>query len=230
MSNETGKYCECGCGGEVNPGNRFILGHNSRTDNPFSGKHHSDKTKKMISEANINPSEAMRKKMSDAHIGIRLSEEHKRNISKSGIGRKVSEETRKRMSIAQTGKKMPPRTDEARQHMSAGMQGIPYEEWTGFISNGEYCEKFDQACRERIRAKYDYRCLICDKHQDENITKTGRQIALSVHHVDYSKMQGCDGEKWKLVPLCMICHAKTNCGDRGYWEEYIMELCEQRGI
>jgi len=36
--------CECGCGGEVNRGNKFIRGHNQK------GKHHSKKTKQKISD------------------------------------------------------------------------------------------------------------------------------------------------------------------------------------
>lgn len=324
MSNEIVKYCECGCGEEVNPGNRFILGHNSRVDNSFKGRHHSDKTKKMISEAKSNPSEETRKKMSDAKKGKSLSEEHKKNISKAGIGRKATEETRKKMSVAnsnpspetrkkmsiantgrkhspetrmkisiantgqkrsaetrkkmsiaksnpsqETRKKMSevhkrenlsdetrrklsdaqrsraPRSEETRRKMSESRKGTSLSDehkknlskshigllaganhpnWRGGISFGQYCDKFNDRKREEIRDQYDRLCLMCGKTEIEN----GRK--LSVHHVNYSKMQGCDGEYWLLVPLCMSCHAKTNCGDRSYWEEYIMELCKQRGI
>jgi len=96
------------------------------------------------------------------------------------------------------------------KRLSATRQGIPYEEWTGFVSNGEYCEKFNEACKERVREKYDYRCFVCDKSQNENITKNGEIRKLSVHHVDRNKNQGCDGVKWKLVPLCMSCHGKSH--------------------
>ena len=97
-------------------------------------------------------------------------------------------------------------TDESCQMMSAGHQGIPYEEWTGFSERNEYCEKFDEPCRERIREKYDYECFICGRLQEENITKNGKQKKLSVHHVDKNKGQGCDGVKWMLVPVCVYCH------------------------
>jgi len=38
------------------------------------------------------------------------------------------------------------------KRLSATRQGIPYEEWTGFVSNGEYCEKFNEACKEVLYA------------------------------------------------------------------------------
>ena len=105
---------------------------------------------------------------------------------------------------------MPPLTEERKRKISAAHQGIPLEEWTGFVSNGEYCEKFDEACRERIRAKYYHRCFICDTPQDENINKNGKMIKLAVHHIDMNKDQGCNGNEWKLVPLCLHCHPKAH--------------------
>lgn len=115
-------------------------------------------------------------------------------------------------------------TDEWRRNISVSMQGIPYEEWTGFVANGEYCEKFDETCRERIRAKYGCRCYICDKLQDENMTKTGRSIKLAVHHVDRNKMQGCNGVQWKLIPLCMTCHNKTHSNTWIARIEYLLNV------
>lgn len=126
------------------------------------------------------------------------------------FGKPWSEARRHAASIQRTGKKKPPRTLEWRKKRSAYMQGVPYEEWTGFSSNGEYCEKFDEACRERIRDKYNHRCFMCDKPQSENITKNGNQRALAVHHYDMNKEQGCNGVEWKLVPLCMSCHSKSH--------------------
>ena len=43
--------CECGCGGEAKPGNRFITGHNPRVNNSNSGKHFSEESKQKMSEA-----------------------------------------------------------------------------------------------------------------------------------------------------------------------------------
>ena len=114
--------------------------------------------------------------------------------------------------------------DDARGiKISSTWQGIPYEEWDGYATEERYCEKFDEACRARIRAKYGCRCFVCNRLQDENITKTGKVKKLSVHHVDKNKEQGCDGIAWNLVPVCMHCHAMTHMT---IWETRITWLLE----
>lgn len=113
-------------------------------------------------------------------------------------------------NISKSRSTQPPFNKERRQRVSAGCQGIPYEEWTGFTKNGEYCEKFDEACRERIRAKYDCMCFVCGLSQDDNVLKTNKRIKLSVHHVDKNKDQGCNGVKWNLIPLCIHCHGSAH--------------------
>lgn len=123
-------------------------------------------------------------------VSVPSTKIHRNNISASNKLREVTEKTKRKMS--------------------ATRQGIPYEEWTGYVGRGEYCEKFDDACRERIRAKYDYRCFLCDMPQDNNIPKTGKIWKLSVHHVDKNRDQGCNGIKWILIPLCLHCHTPAH--------------------
>lgn len=109
------------------------------------------------------------------------------------------------MSISQKGRKKPPKSEETKRRSSATRQGIPYEEWNGYASRGGiYCEEFDEACKERIREKYNRLCYVCDKNEKNN----GRK--LDVHHVDMNKDQGCNGNEWKLVPLCKVCHGKSH--------------------
>ena len=43
----------------------------------------------------------------------------------------------------------------------------------------------------------------------EQKEKGRRPFRLSVHHLDNDKEQGCNGKKWKLVPLCIHCHNST---------------------
>ena len=120
-------------------------------------------------------------------------------------------------SIYQTGSKRPPRTVEHLQKISAALQGIPHDEWDGFAARNNYCPKFNETCRERNRDKYDRLCFICGKSEEDNGEK------LSVHHVDMSKSQGCDGEKWKLVPVCRTCHSMSHTK---VWEsrlEYLID-------
>ena len=172
------------------------------------------KTKKYLSESTIN-------KMSIAGLGRPVSEETSLKLSIIGKRKIFTEEWCRKISKAKKGKKMPPFTDEHRhnmseaskgatfakehrQHLSAGQQGIPYDDWIGFSDGGEYCEKFDEACRERIREKYNRLCYVCDKNEESNNQK------LSVHHADMNKSQGCNGNEWKLVPLCRSCHAKAH--------------------
>lgn len=83
--------------------------------------------------------------------------------------------------------------------------------WKGGISYLPYCEKFNENKREEIREKHGRECFICGKSEEENGSK------LSVHHINYRKHQGCNGEKWSLLPLCRSCHTKTN-HKRLYWE------------
>ena len=67
-----------------------------------------------------------------------------------------------------------------------------------------YCKKFNNECREHNRDKYDRKCFLCGKDECYNRRR------LSVHHVDMNKTQGCDGVKWKLVPLCASCHFRSH--------------------
>lgn len=89
--------------------------HMSGEGHPMFGKHHSEETKKKISEARQNLSDEARKNLSIAakarctdewvermremNTGKHLTEEHKRKISESNKGKKVSEDTiRKRLT------------------------------------------------------------------------------------------------------------------------------------
>lgn len=83
-------------------------------NHPMYGKHHSEETKRKISEARKNLSDEARKNISDAakarctdewiermrkiNTGKKLTEEHKRKLSESNKGKKMSEEAiRKRL-------------------------------------------------------------------------------------------------------------------------------------
>ena len=81
ISNNSNKFlCQCGCGEFITVKSfhkrigipKFIKGHSSRVNNPMSGRHHSEET---------------RKKLSAAHLGKPFSEEHKRKLSESQKGK-----------------------------------------------------------------------------------------------------------------------------------------------
>jgi hypothetical protein len=108
-----------------------------------------------------------------------------------------------------------------REKHSAAMQHIPYDEWEQFASHLSYCPLFNEKCRESNREKYGRRCFLTGLLESENITKTGKQQKLSVHHIDMDKGQGCDGKRWKLVPLCKSWHPKVH---NKLWEARIIWL------
>ena len=100
--------------------------------------------------------------------------------------------------------------------------------WQGGISFGIYCPKFNTKKKEEIRNLFHRKCIICGKPEQENIITRGKRkglvIKLHVHHINYNKLQGCSGHKWKLAPLCNSCHAKTTTGNRKEWESKISEM------
>lgn len=127
-------------------------------------------------------------------------------------GVKHTPETKAKMSAVRTGTRVGENhplygkspTMATRRKFSATRQGISYDEWEGFATDSPYCPKFNEACRESNRVKYDRRCFLSDMTEDENGKK------LSVHHIDMNKQQGCDGYTWKLVPLSVKWHNRVH--------------------
>ena len=127
-------------------------------------------------------------------------------ISKIHKGKPMSEAQKKKISETLKGKPSYVRTEKTKRTSSALQQGITYDEWEKYTRNSPYCPAFNDKCRESNREKYDRRCFICGLPEVDNITSTGKHKRLSVHHVDMNKSAGCDGVRWKLVPVCLNCH------------------------
>lgn len=108
-------------------------------------------------------------------------------------------------------------SEEHSRKMSAAQQGIPYDEWESFAKSQLYCPKFNEGCKESNRMKYGRRCFLTGLPEAENGQK------LSVHHCDMNKQQGCDGHRWRLVPLCRAWHGRTH---NETWESRIGYLLE----
>lgn len=108
----------------------------------FLGQHHSEESKKKISESNKGRvvSKETRKKISESEKGKTVSEETKKKLSKAQMGkyhseasrkkisefqtgRSVSRETRKKLSIVNTGKR---HSEETKQKLSKAGKGKIY--------------------------------------------------------------------------------------------------------
>lgn len=93
--------------------------------------------------------------------------------------------------------------------------------WKGGISYEPYCPLWTKELRNRIRAFFEFKCMLCDKSTEEN----GQQ--LSCHHVEYNKNACCDGKPVHFAALCRSCHSKTNCNDNSRWEAMLHRIIDE---
>ena len=114
----------------------------------------------------------------------------------------------------------PPPTTKTRQKMSEAQRGERGPNWQGGISNKPYCPKFNNEFRRRVRAFFEYRCVLCGKPEDANKTK------LCVHHVEYNKQACCDGKPAMFAALCSRCHCRTNV-NRARWESMMHRIIDE---
>lgn len=112
---------------------------------------------------------------------------------------------------------------EFKKKISASKQHIAYDEWENFARYQKYCPKYNEECKESNREKYNRRCFLSGLPESENMDKNGKQWKLATHHYDMDKGQGCDGKKWKLVPLCLEWHGKVH---NKLWEARIIWLLD----
>jgi len=209
-------------------------------NNPNYGKHLSEELKNKIRSTNIRTwsDPELRKRQSElakcyplsesAHANLVKShqtDEFKAKISRAQKGIPETQEAilslRESHQTPEFRKKMSDSyTPERKEKLSKQMQGDKNHNfgktrekssmWKGGISFGPYCPLFNYQFKEHIRDKFNRVCFICDKLEEECVTK------LCVHHIDYNKNSVCNGKEWAFVPLCKSCHSKTN-SNRWYW-------------
>jgi hypothetical protein len=182
---------------------KSLTGKYTGEKHPFFGKHHTEETKELQREAGKK---------------FRHNQESKDQISRNQQGEKnhnfgisIPIETRQRMSLSHRTEKNLLQTVERK------LGGF----WYGnvrYYDGPQYCEKFNENLKERVRAFFGYRCVECGAPQ------SGRK--LHVHHVHYNKKMCCDGTPRSLVPLCHKCHSKTTAGDRAYWSSHFQEMID----
>lgn len=153
-------------------------------------------------------------------------------------GKPLPEETKRKLSVALSGENNAafgkPRSDETKRKIGAVHKGKTFPElyrtklveggvggfWYGnvrYYDGPQYCEKWTESLRERVRAYFGNTCLLCGTPQN------GRKLV--VHHVWYNKKTCCDDSPRSLVPLCQSCHAETNF-NREYWSEYFQHIID----
>lgn len=162
------------------------------------------------------PPETIRK-MVISHIGKSQTPESNAKRSKTLAGRAPpnkgiprSEETKAKISKALKGRTVSP---EHRAKLAAYC-GEKANNWQGGISFEPYCPKFNLDLRRRVRAFFDYRCVLCGKTEVEIKRRN------DVHHVEYNKLACCDGLPVQFVALCHRCHSRTN-SKRSDWESML---------
>ena len=77
-----------------------------------------------------------------------------------------------------------------------------------------YSSEFTKELKQEIRERDDFICQRCFKTECCEIKDMNR--VLSIHHIDYNKM---DCNKSNLITLCSSCNTIAN-GERDYWFAY----------
>jgi hypothetical protein len=192
----------------------------------------SEETRKRMSEAHKNPSEEIRNKISKRHKGRVKSELERKHISESHkglpspmLGKHHTEESKQKISCSQKGKLSynygKHHSENTLLKMSKSHSGNKSYLWRGGISFEPYCEKFNFAFKERVRAFFNRRCVECEKTEEENGQRP------TVHHINYDKMVCCNDVKPLFVAVCSGCNAKAN-NDREYWEEHYTDIVNNK--
>jgi hypothetical protein len=180
--------------------------------NAFYGKHHSEETLKKItgrpksaehckklSEAKKGKVPANIELFKASRIGLTNSKEHRRIVSEALTGLVRSEETKQKISENRAGVCM----------------GSDNAAWNGGTSYFPYCPKFNDRRKRAVRKFFGNYCVLCGKSKEDNIV-ANKEYALSVHHIDHDKEQGCNGKPFNLVPLCFYCHEHEQFDKEGY--------------
>jgi len=182
----------------------------------------SNETKEKLRNAMKNRkfTEEWKQKISNAKKGKPMSEQQKMNLSKGWKkenNKPCKEETKQKISKKLMGHEV---KEETRQKLHETHLGEKAPNWKGGISFEPYCPKFNENLKLRVRAFFEYRCIICGKHENECNKKH------CVHHVEYNKQACCDGKPVHFAILCTKHHTKTN-NDRERWEEMFHRVIDE---
>lgn len=156
----------------------------------------------------IKNSKIIYKKRSENEQWIKSHDEASQKLSQNPIWKKNHKEAMKKLG-------------EDPEHRKKLIEFAIGGFWYGnvrYYEGQQYCEKFNDNLKERVRAFFNYTCPECGTPQNG--------IKLAVHHVNYNKQSCCDPEAPRLfVPLCVNggCHQGTN-RNRKEWEQHFVEM------
>jgi hypothetical protein len=192
----------------------------------------------------LKRSEATKLKMSLASKGKPKSEAHKQRLREVRTGIPIhTPESKQRIVAALKVRIRKPLTADTLERMRVVHSGInnarfgtshTYESrmkiiegniggfWYGNVRHydrQQYCEKFNENFKERVRAFFEYQCVKC--HAAQNGKK------LDVHHVNYNKAACCDDTPKLFVPLCTSCHGTVGSRGNPYWIEYFTTMIDE---
>ena len=195
------------------------------------GSKHSEESKKKMSESHkgkkqskeliakrvesrkgYRHSEETRKKIGDGNRDKIISDECKKKMSKVRKGKKWSEEQRQKMIGQIAWNKGIPQTEEAKRKNSEANSGLNNMNWKGGISFEPYSIEFNNKLKKYIRNRDGNRCIRCN-----NKYNYGR--VLTVHHIDYDKM---NSNEQNLCDLCCSCNTIVNY-NRKHWIKYFQK-------
>ena len=182
---KTTQKCQCGCGQIVNPGNRYVNGHNT----PMKGKVHSAESKKQTALA---------------LMGRKYSDETKLKMSISAmgntkcIGYKHSDKTRQRMSLANTGKIL---SEETKRKIGLANIGCHNSNYNPTLTNEERINGRNiPGYNEWVQAIFkrdNYTCKICGQIG----------VELNAHHMEsYHDNPKLRTTLLNGITVCESCH------------------------
>lgn len=176
------------------------------------GYKHTEEYKVMMSKKHSGKNNPMYGKPSPT-LGMKMSNESRKKMSEKAKIRANTPESK--IKFSEWSKKLW-KNPEFVYNQTIGRRGENSPAWKGGKSFEPYCPKFNNEFREYIRIKFNKKCVCCGKPEELNYTKNGRKYKLAIHHIDYDKLDICNGKSWPFVPLCIPCHIKT-CNNRWYW-------------
>lgn len=96
--------------------------------------------------------------------------------------------------------------------------------WKNGISFKPYSRSFNEQIKEYIRGRDGYKCRNCNMSENKHLNKYNKK--LSVHHIDYNKMN-CN--VYNLITLCFSCNSKAN-KNRDHHKKIYEKLVKQKPL